>query len=70
MARTSYIQWDDNDVRIELDQHAYLDFYNASSLKQQSTQTHYRNSEPIRLALTKRYFCFKYMTLQKRWEAK
>ena len=32
-------QWDDNDddgVRFVLDQHAELDFYSASSLKQQS----------------------------------
>ena len=36
MARTSYIPWDDNDSRFILDQHALLDFYSASSLKQQS----------------------------------
>ena len=29
-------QWEDNEVRFELEQHAYLDFYTASSLKQQS----------------------------------
>ena len=28
--------WDDDDVRFVLVQHAYLDFYSASSLKQQS----------------------------------
>jgi hypothetical protein len=28
-------QWDDDDVRFVLDQHAELDFYSASSLKQQ-----------------------------------
>ena len=56
------IRWN---VRLVLD----LLFYSASSLKQQSTQTHYPNSEPIRLPLTKRYFYFKYMILQKRWEA-
>jgi hypothetical protein len=28
--------WDDNDVCFVLDQHAYLDLYSASSLKQQS----------------------------------
>jgi hypothetical protein len=36
MARTSYIQWNDGDVCLVLDQHAELDFYSASSLKQQS----------------------------------
>jgi hypothetical protein len=30
------LQLDDDDVRFVLDQHAYLDFYSASSLKQQS----------------------------------
>jgi hypothetical protein len=28
--------WDDDEVRFVLDQHAELDFYSASSLKQQS----------------------------------
>ena len=38
MARTSSnFQWDD-DVNFILDQHASLDFYNASSLKQQSAE--------------------------------
>ena len=32
-------QWDD-EVRFVLDQHAELDFYRASSLKQQSTDRH------------------------------
>jgi hypothetical protein len=36
MARTSYIQW----IRFVLDQHALLDLYSASSLKQQSTARH------------------------------
>jgi hypothetical protein len=40
MARTSYIQWNDDDVHFVLDQHAELDFYSASSLKQQSTGRH------------------------------
>jgi hypothetical protein len=31
------VQWDDDEVRFELDQHAYLDLYSASELKQQST---------------------------------
>ena len=39
MARTSYIQWND-DVRFVLDQHAELDFHSASSLKQQSRDRH------------------------------
>ena len=33
-------QWDDDEVRFVLDQHAELDFYNASSLKQQSAGRH------------------------------
>jgi hypothetical protein len=33
-------QWDDDEVRFVLDQHAELDFYSASSLKQQSTDRH------------------------------
>jgi len=37
MARTSYIQWNDDEVRFVLDQHAELNFYKASLLKQQST---------------------------------
>jgi hypothetical protein len=32
-------QWDDDEVRFVLDQHAKLDFYIASSLKQQSADT-------------------------------
>jgi hypothetical protein len=33
-------QWDDDEVRFVLDQHAELDFYCASSLKQQSAGRH------------------------------
>jgi len=33
-------QWDDDEVRFVLDQHAELDFYSASSLKQQSADRH------------------------------
>ena len=33
-------QWDDDEVRFVLDQHAELDFYSASSLKQQSAVRH------------------------------
>jgi len=40
MARTSYIQWNDDDVCFVLDQHSELDFYSASSLKQQSADRH------------------------------
>ena len=40
MTKTSYFKWDDDEVRFELDQHAALDFYSASSLKQQSAGRH------------------------------
>jgi hypothetical protein len=40
MARSTYFQWDDDEVRFVLDQHAELDFYSASSLKQQSMGRH------------------------------
>ena len=43
MARTSCIQWNDDDVRFVLDQHTELDCYSASSLKQQSAS---RNVAP------------------------
>jgi hypothetical protein len=33
-------QWDDDEVRFVLDQHTELDFYSASSLKQQSVGRH------------------------------
>ena len=33
-------QWDDDKVCFVLDQHALLDFYSASSLKQQSMDRH------------------------------
>jgi hypothetical protein len=33
-------QWDDDEVRFVLDQHADLDLYNARSLKQQSADRH------------------------------
>ena len=39
MTRMSYIQWDD-DIRYVLDQHAWMDFYSNSSLKQQSAGRH------------------------------
>jgi hypothetical protein len=34
------IQWGDDEVSFVLDQHAELDFYSASSLKQQSADKH------------------------------
>ena len=34
------IHWNNNEFRFVLDQHAYLDFYSASSLKQQSEDRH------------------------------
>jgi hypothetical protein len=40
MARTSYFLWDVDEVRFVLDQYAELDFYSASSLKQQSAGRH------------------------------
>jgi len=46
MARTSYFEWDDNDICFVLDQQAKLDFYRASSPKQKFTGTHYPDSEP------------------------
>jgi hypothetical protein len=35
-----FFQWDDDQVRFVLDQHVKLDFYSASSLKQQSAGRH------------------------------
>jgi hypothetical protein len=35
-----HFQWDDDEVRFVQDQHAELDFYSASSLKQQSPGRH------------------------------
>ena len=40
MARTIYIQWNDDVVRFGLDQHAELYFLSASSLKQQFAERH------------------------------
>ena len=33
-------QWNDDEVRFVLDQHAQFDFYSANSLKQQSSDRH------------------------------
>jgi hypothetical protein len=38
--QVSNLQWDDDEVRFFLDQHTELDFYSASSLKQQSAERH------------------------------
>jgi hypothetical protein len=35
-----HFQWNDNEVHFDLDQHAELEFYSASSLKQQSEGRH------------------------------
>ena len=40
MTGTSFNSMQDDDVHIVLDQHAYLDLYSASSLKQQSADRH------------------------------
>ena len=40
MARTSYIQWIDDDTHFALNKHAELDFYSAISLRQQYTGGH------------------------------
>ena len=40
MARTSYIQCNDDDARFVLNQHAEFDLYSARSLKQQSVGRH------------------------------
>jgi hypothetical protein len=39
MARTSYIQRNDDDVGFVLDQNAVLDFYSTSSLKEHSANS-------------------------------
>ena len=40
MVRTINFQWDDDAICFVLDQYAELDFYSASSLKQQSVGRH------------------------------
>ena len=40
MARTRYIWWEENNVSFVLDQHALLDCYSGSLLKQQSVGRH------------------------------
>ena len=57
MARTIYFQWDDDDeVCFVLDQHAALDFYSASSLKQQSAEIHVAQLRHIILILSQPFF--------------
>ena len=55
MTRTTYIRWDDNDVRFVLNQHAWLYSFSTSSLKQQSAGRHvasrrHADSEPTSLS--------------------
>jgi hypothetical protein len=41
MTRTRYFRWEDNDdIHFVLEQHAYLECYNVTSLKQQSMSVH------------------------------
>jgi hypothetical protein len=49
-------QWDDDEVRFALDQHAELDFYSASSPKQQSAGRHIAPLEHIILILSRLVF--------------
>jgi hypothetical protein len=42
-----HFEWDDDEVRFVLDQHAALDVYSASSLKQQSASKHGASSGHI-----------------------
>ena len=49
-------QWDDNEVHFVLDQHAQLDFYSASSLKQQSAGRHVAPLRHIILVLSQPVF--------------
>ena len=48
--------WDDDEVRFVLDQHAELDFYSASSLKQQSADRDVAPLEHIILIPSKPVF--------------
>ena len=51
-------QWDDDEVGFVLDQHAELDFYSASSLKQQSADRHVAPLGHINLIPSKQVFVF------------
>ena len=62
IARSSYNPWDDNDIHFSLEQHALLEFYGVSSLKQESTtcrytRTHYLDSHPTSLG------CYSWMLI-------
>jgi hypothetical protein len=48
--------WDDDEVRFVLDQHAGVDFYSASSLKQQSAGRHVAPLEHIILMMSQPAF--------------
>ena len=50
-------QWDDDEVHFVLDQHAELDFYSASSLKQQSADRHIAPLGHIILILSQLTLC-------------
>ena len=52
MARMSYIQWNDDDVRFVQDQHAKLNLYKASSQKQQFGGRHVAPLRHIMLILS------------------
>jgi hypothetical protein len=56
MARTSYFQWDDDEVRFVLAQHAEFDFYSARSLKQQFADKHVAPLGHISLITSKPVF--------------
>ena len=58
MARTSYIRWDEDDVRFVLDQHTKLDFYCASLLKQQPMGNHVAPLGHIIMILSKAVIVF------------
>ena len=49
-------QWDDDEVRFVLDQHAELDFYSASSLKTKSAGRHVTPLRHIILILIQPFF--------------
>jgi hypothetical protein len=62
-------QWDDDEVRFVLDQHAELDFHSASSLKQQSVGRHFAPLWQIILIPSQPVFAFIPYCCVLRWEA-
>ena len=64
---TLCFQWDD--VYFVLDQHAYLDFYSASSLKQHSTGGHVTPLRHIILILSQSFFALTTECNVINWEA-